>query len=485
MIDVIKDYLVGIGFKVDMGSYGQVSRVMGDAEKVVSKFAGSTVTQFATAGAAVTSFGAIAAIGIGKFLGGLAKSDLEVQKFARRLWTTEENARSLKYTLGIMGESLEDIAINPELRNQFFQLRGQAKAMQAPDELQSQLKYIRSIQFEFRRMKLEATYAMQWIGYYIYKYLEKPITQIKLSLKAFNDDITKSMPNWTKNIAQVASWFGRLGLTIARLGIDFFKLMDKIPDEIKKISAALLSMGLLLKANPITLIILGITALLLLLEDFYTYLDGGESQFEGLWKWVDKFYKQLEETGLIEEYSDTISELFTNISDLSKEILNLLDNMAKLAGSTDFETAFNDGLINTLKAVNELVQGISEGLKTITLLLSGDFEKAFGGVVQSGDSLRGGILKGLLGQKNGESVNNFFRKIFNYGGYWDENSKVKIPFDNPNYYLFPRANSATRTVTNNLNPTFNIYGSDPNATSGAALRQMDELYIRSLRGAIE
>lgn len=276
MLDIIKEYLVGLGFNVDKNSLDQAKNAMGEAEKTVSKFAGASVTQFAVAGIAVTAFVATATIGIAKFLEGLAKTDLESQKLARQLWMSKDNAMAFNNTLKAMGANLQDLYLSPELAQNFIKLRQEAFNLRPPDEYAEQMKFIRSIVFEFQRLKLEATYAMQWIGYYLEKYLQKPLEQFKLGLKNLNDSIVKNMPSWTKQVAQVASWFVRLGLAAIKGGEAIIKLFNSLPESLKIATGAFVGFFALLKMGPIGWIIAGLTAILLLLDDFQTYQEGGE-----------------------------------------------------------------------------------------------------------------------------------------------------------------------------------------------------------------
>jgi hypothetical protein len=141
-------------------------------DKTVEKFAGNSVKQFALAGSAVASFFVAANIGIAKYMQGLAKADLQNEMFARRMWMSKENAVAYKNTMSALGAELQDLYLSPELLQRYNELRKQAGQMAPPQEYSEQMKKIRDVTFEFQRLKLEATYAMQWIGYYLSKYLE-------------------------------------------------------------------------------------------------------------------------------------------------------------------------------------------------------------------------------------------------------------------------------------------------------------------------
>lgn len=322
MIDVIKEYLVSLGMSVDRKSFDDAGRTIETVEKTVKSFAGSTIKGFAVAGAAIVSALASASIGISVFLGSLAKADLENEKFARKMWLSKDAAAELNYTLKAMGATVEDLYLSPELLRNFQQLRSTIREMKPPPEFQDQMKSIRSIQFEFQRLRLEAAYALQWVGFYLYKYLEGPIKGIKGGLQGFNDAIIKGMPQWTKNVAQFFSWIARLGIALMKGGRDvlhfFSKLGDHIPDKLKLIGGALIALGLIIKTGPIGIAFALFTGLLLLLDDFYTYLEGGESAFAPLWKKLLEVYKTLKDTGAIDRWGKAFDKALRTIRDWIK-----------------------------------------------------------------------------------------------------------------------------------------------------------------------
>ena len=194
MIDVIKEYLVSLGMSVDKKSFDEANKTVDALEKGVKISAGSIAKSFTIASATIVTAMVTATVGIATFMSSLATADLESEKFARRMWLSKETAAELNYTLKAMGSTIEDLYLSPELMRNFQQLRATIKDMRPPPEFQSQMKTIRSIQYEFQRLKLESTYALQWIGFYLFKYLEGPIRNIKSGLGGINDSVTKSMP---------------------------------------------------------------------------------------------------------------------------------------------------------------------------------------------------------------------------------------------------------------------------------------------------
>ncbi|NHN33571.1 hypothetical protein, partial [Paenibacillus agricola] len=364
MMDVIKSYLVSLGFSVDKASYQEVTKVMGGAQQSVAKFAGSAVTQFALAGLAVTTFAATAVLGISNFLDKLAQADLETEKLARQMWLSKDAAAAYSNTLKAMGVTLQDLYLSPELMRNFQELNKEARNLKAPAEFFDQMKEIRAIRFEFTKLKLEATYSLQWIGYYLIKYLESPIKQIKQTLQEVNSVIIKEMPSWTKVIAQVMSWFARMGIAAFKALKDILQLFgdlsSQIPRNLKLIGAAVTAFGLILSTGPVGIFIASLLGLILLLDDFYTYIDGGDSQFGPFWQKLLDLFEGLNGAGFFEEFKRSAKDAFESVS-------KIVDDAKK--SIEDFWKALEDkgALENTEKAFKntfEILRLLFEGGKT-------------------------------------------------------------------------------------------------------------------------
>ncbi|UUZ93231.1 hypothetical protein LJK87_17375 [Paenibacillus sp. P25] len=118
-VDVIKEYLVSLGFKVDDQAVKKANKTIGDIGKNISKFADVSVADFAMAGAAVIGFVEAAVVGIAKFVDNIGNAEIGVEKLARQLWTSEQQARSFQAALSATGASLEDLYLSPTLMKQF------------------------------------------------------------------------------------------------------------------------------------------------------------------------------------------------------------------------------------------------------------------------------------------------------------------------------------------------------------------------------
>ena len=70
-----------------------------------------------------------------------------------------------------LGESINDIAITPELMERYTRLVADGRKMKVGGDFEQTMRGFRDLMFEFTRLKQEVSYAMTWVGYYLLKYL--------------------------------------------------------------------------------------------------------------------------------------------------------------------------------------------------------------------------------------------------------------------------------------------------------------------------
>ncbi|QQE81602.1 hypothetical protein [Alicyclobacillus sp. SO9] len=302
MIETIKSYLVDLGFSVDKSSYEKTKKTVGELEKGLGKFTSNTVKGMTKAGAAMAAFGVTAAAATAKFLNGLGDQNIQMQILSRQLWTTEKQANAFSLTLKAMGTNLKDLYLSPTLMQQYRQLHSAASQMGTPGNYQHEMQQIQGVQLQLRQMRLEAYYALQWIGYYFVKYFSGPMTKIHSALKSVNHMIVKGMPVWTKRVAAVMYSFVTAGEEIARA---IKKIYDKVksfannlPKWAKKAAAAIAIISLAMNTTPFGKFMMALGAALLLLQDFLTYLkDPKKAALTPLWNELMKIKGALKEVG--------------------------------------------------------------------------------------------------------------------------------------------------------------------------------------------
>ena len=145
--------------------------------------------------------------------------------------------------------------------------------------------------------------------------------------------------------------------------------------------AILVFLGLL-KSGPIGWLIAGITALLLLLDDYKTYQEGGKSLFGKQWEELDKLKKSLEDDGTLAGFKESLDSISDSLGNIFEDMGKIADNMAQKLGFEDFNDFFNSNLHDTLRRLGDelaIIAGYVEIINGITAL---DTEKIKSGLAK-------------------------------------------------------------------------------------------------------
>lgn len=266
-LNIIKEYLVSVGFKVDQQSFQAVNKTMDGMGKKFQEFANrlnkasgfeefskninnavnkasnalsSTLSNaLKTTGGRFTIFGgvaiaAIAAINVAlfQFASRMAAADMATQIFARRLLTTVSNARSLQAVMQAMNissiEQLQDVAINPELRAQFLALRRTAAAMGISEGAQQGFRNIRALGFEFQRFGLILNYTLQNLAGTFGKLNEGPLRALSNTMLGLNQFFMENGNTVVNNLLRMLAAFTKIANVFTRIfTISFSKLFGE------------------------------------------------------------------------------------------------------------------------------------------------------------------------------------------------------------------------------------------------------------------
>ena len=493
MQDVLREYLVSLGFSINTQQLNQFRNVLVSANNAVRTMTTATSAQFLTAGTAVVSFVAAGTLALGHFMTDLANTELKMQMMARQLFTSTENATTYINTLGAMGRTLDELRLSPELIKQFQELRSQALNMSPPSEYKDEMKEIRAVGFEFTRLKLSATYAMQWIGHYVYLYLETPIRNLKLSLSGINDTIQKNMPQWTQRVAQVVSWIGRLALALY-----------SVKEAVGVVAGAFLAFKLInMATSPIGLMILGLTALLLLIDDYNTWATKDEQGNRG-----KSFYADTWE-------SLTDNKVFEGIDNITGSLKGLFDEIGKvmeafgnlflqLTGSETFKEFGN----MLEKEVAKRLRDIASTIKAITLALKGKWGEAWDELSKDESLPENSKINeaekidpnktpvtGKAPDKNltpsGISFWDFLKEGWDF--FTANNGKESMSpqaynpstmMATPQAYINPQVTNRNQKSSLVQNTTFNVFGTEPTATASAISVKMEGINTRNFKPII-
>jgi len=295
---VIKEYLVSLGFNVNKNSLSDaLDTVNFGTDKMVSMVSKMT-SSLAKGTVGIVTLVSSAVVAVGKLIVSVADADMQMQNAANSMWmnvdayrVTEDAVTSLGYSMN----ELSTIARNPELTARFKELVSLGQQTSAPKELDSMLKKVRDVTFEFDKMKVIAKNGVRQIVYYFMKYLGVDIDEIRAKLSNFNKFLQENLPKISAVIAKVLYYIYRIGKAIAyvvslgaKLISGAYNFMKKFPATFKVFIGVI--GAILLTINPIlTIILAGLSAIVLLIDDYMTWKRGGKSLFGDKWQGVEGF----------------------------------------------------------------------------------------------------------------------------------------------------------------------------------------------------
>lgn len=366
ILDTIKEYLVGLGFQVENKSLNEAKHAMDGFEKSVKSFAAEATVSFGKAGLAVAGFVAAGVAGISKFVNDLGNQEIQMQMLSRTLWTTQQNAYAFSLTLKAMGATLQELYLSPTLMKQYRELNSLALGMTPPSGYQNEMHFVQSITLEFKKMKLEASYAMQWVGYYFIKDMAGPMGDVRSELQKLNHFIIKDMPIWTKTIAKWLASFSQGAIYVWDALKNIYHILQTVagylPTWVKVIIGAFAALDVVMASNPFFLMIEGLSAVLLLLDDYYTWAHGGKSALGGFWSsltdTVQKFYGMLKQNG-------TVSDFKKMMATLKDDLSGVQSGLEKIGIKLGKNGQFTSGMQTAANIVDDLVKGLTELLNLI------------------------------------------------------------------------------------------------------------------------
>lgn len=326
--EMIKEYLVGLGVQIDKPGFAEMDSTIKTTSNVIERATGSWATNFIKAsGIIVTAIASVSSAVVG-LMKTTASQDLEMEKFARRMMVTKDTAWEMKKATDALGESVADIVITPELMDRYKALVNDGRQMKIGGDFEATMKGFRDLMFEFTRLKQEVSYAMSWVGYYLMKYLNRPLQEAKENFRSFNDSFIKNMSTWTEKAARYLVYIINIGIHlwdfIKAITKFVYSLWNSFPKGVKIATAALTAFFMVLKASPFSRMIMLVGTLLLLIDDYFGYMEGKQAQFGKYWD-------------LLNKYIAIAKELFKDFSSEAKPIWEKFIYYVTLAKDKAFE----------------------------------------------------------------------------------------------------------------------------------------------------
>lgn len=355
MSNILEEYLVRIGAEVDKDAFAGAAKAINNLSGMLGKLG------------SILKYGAIFA-GLAKVteavidnIKAVASADLEYQKLAQSMWVTKDTAKTLSVVLKTMGASQEDVAWVPELREQFFRLRQEMAELSTPADADGQLAWIREIGYDVQSLQLKLKMFKEWVVYYLIKELQPYIKEFQEFIRWLNDKFGKNLPALARKVASVLASVVRVAMSLVKAlkwvfeGI--YNFIDALPSKTKALVAVFAVVGAAIMAGPFGLMMMAIGTALIMLEDFFGYLEGRESSntLKPLWKWL----------------TDENNPLHRIITKLGDGIAFILEKLTEL-----FEKVFTEErqekLKETVANIAKSVADIAEGLATIVEKICGE-----------------------------------------------------------------------------------------------------------------
>jgi len=356
--EMIQEYLVGLGAKIDKPGFSQAEATIKSLDRTVESSTGRMAANFARASAMIGT----AITGVSASVFGLMKSaaaqDLAMQKLSRQMMVSKDAAWTMKKATDALGESIQDIMLTPELMERFNKLAADGRKMKVGGDFAETMRGFRDLMFEFTRLKQEVSYAMTWVGYYLMKYLNRPLAEAREKFRSFNDMFVKNMSTWTEKAARMLVYIINVGKHFLMLVLDvgkaLWRMWDSFPRGVKIATAALAGLTLVLRANPLTRMLLLVGSLLLLIDDYYGHMEGKQSAFGTYWDKLNEYIKTAKKYW--EEFSGAVSD-FADRVESSSALNDFLYVIKEIGGALwELATIYVDAWINQAQMLYESME---------------------------------------------------------------------------------------------------------------------------------
>lgn len=194
MPNFIDEYLLKLGATVDTAGLNRFQNALREASVAVDKVSTAMAGSFFKAQTEI--LGGFAAIG-GAALGlvdKVAMADQEFRLFGLHMYMSKDAARSLKVAMDALGQPMENLMWDPELRARTRQLIADQRSMAPTGDFDEQMRKIRDVRFEFTRMEVELKYLGMHVVQDFMRALGLGPDTLLARLRGFNDWVTHHLP---------------------------------------------------------------------------------------------------------------------------------------------------------------------------------------------------------------------------------------------------------------------------------------------------
>ena len=388
MAATVREYLVSLGAEVDQKSFNKFKTALHGSSLTVAK-----------AGAAVAALTAI----LVKTSISLDETSQKYEAMAKKAHKTTEEIQAQETALKILGKTLKEVNADKQLKEQYQNLKKLGMTMSFP-QAQGGVLTLRNMVKTVNELRVVGTYAMQWINYYMLQRIREPLKDLHRRLEGFKNNVKNNMPSWTARIGEFFGDFLRLVAAGIQGASDLIKKVKELPDGIKDIGAAIAAAFSFSKMGTVGWILAGLTAILVLLDDFYTYKSGGLSLFGDLWKSFEE--------GTTGDY------VMEKLGGLLEGIEHFSEKFAEIIGGLDFGGMLGSAIEkggNVISGILDFLFGDNSGQTQIEQ--QGLIDTLTISITNIVDALGKALEKAMFrdnGEKFGQLITSIFTKIGDY-----------------------------------------------------------------------
>lgn len=325
------------------------------------KKASDTVKAFLGAATAI-----LVGSGIASFVSDTYKLTESLTSSAKSMKKSYEEARAYNTALATMGKTADEIAQSDSLKKTFNDLQAIGMQMALPETAQG-LRGINDLKDGLIQLKFIGNYAMQWLMYKIQTVAEGPLAQVRNMVTSIKDWFAGNIEKVAEGVARAFGNVVQLFMSLGTAVKTVVGWIGELPPAIKIAGAAILTVIAMVKSK-FALITVIVTAILLLIDDFVTYMQGGDALFGGFWgkcvEWAEKVIP------VVETVIGWISDFLTTVWNATTSVIAWLDEMGLIepiiAGIVAAFTLFQGlKLVDTIKNIITSFQGFSSVLSLL------------------------------------------------------------------------------------------------------------------------
>lgn len=380
----IEEYLVKLGTDVDARSVAELQKAVNSVHQMVSGME-SLAPTIAKASTLITAaIGGIVASGV-SLVKSMGNQELAYETLGRTMFVSAGQAKQMKMALDALGKSANEVQINPKLREQYRQLLSDSAAMTAGGGYKAAMNQVQELAFEFTRLKQEIAAGMQWVAYYIVKDLAGPLGNAKKTLQSMNEYIITNLPRITRTIATGFGFIRNIAFAVWRvlsgIGKRINEFWQRLPHNGRVAFLALGTAIAAFLAGPIGAMAMAIGGVLLLLDDYFAYMDGKKSLFGEQWEklnrvlelcnkawsvmvdYVSRFFHWIGHSERLQAFVAAFERLAKSLYDiteyLGESFFDKLSELWSYVVDTETVNAFSEAFDSLGQGVTSLVNGIS------------------------------------------------------------------------------------------------------------------------------